>query len=57
MYDYWCKIFETIFGIIAYSNRVQFPLSDISRCLLMKDAASAADDFWTSLTYSIVFFC
>ena len=45
-----------MFGIIPYSNRVQFPLSDISRSLLMKDAASAADDFWTSLTYSIVVF-
>ena len=44
MYCYWCKIFETIFGIIACSN-LQFPLSDISRCMLMKDVASVTDDF------------
>ena len=45
MYPYRCKIFKTIFGITADSNRVQFPLSDISRCLLMKGVASVTDDF------------
>ena len=45
MYHYWCKIFEIIFEIIAYGNRVQFPLSDISRCVLMKGVALITDDF------------
>ena len=57
MYHYWCKIFEAIFGIIACSN-FQFPLSDISRCLLMKDVASVTDDFSDFIYFfNCFFFC
>ena len=34
------RYLKPFFGIIAYSNRVQFQLSSISKCLLIKGVSS-----------------